>query len=70
MITSELFYIIIVDEVRATGDFYLIPKTTRNNGGRYVCTADNGVGNTITHEVLLTVNCKFVLILRFKISIC
>jgi len=45
-----------VDEVRATGDFYLIPKTTRNNGGRYVCTADNGVGNTITHEVLLTVN--------------
>jgi len=45
-----------VDEVRATGFNYLITKTTRNNGGRYVCTADNGVGNIIRHEVLLTIN--------------
>lgn len=31
----------------------------------YMCTADNGVGNPVSEEVLLTVLCKYFAIIKF-----
>ena len=44
-------------DVLFTGNQYVI-NNNRNNGGRYRCKADNGIG-VINQTISVTVNCKF-----------
>ena len=45
-------------DVLFTGNPYVI-NNNRNNGGRYRCKADNGIGSAINQTIRVTVNCKF-----------
>jgi len=47
-----------VNVMRNAGEHYFLNHVTRKRDGRYVCSADNGVGEIIQHEIKLTVRCK------------
>ena len=58
------FYWIKPDETVVDGSNLEIPNLSKNDHGIFACHAGNGYSNNATKNLLLTVNCKF-LILKF-----
>lgn len=47
-----------VGEEQFTNPVYVIENMDRHKGGTYICTANNGVGQVATSQIILHVLCK------------
>uniref|UniRef100_A0A182NRD8 Ig-like domain-containing protein n=1 Tax=Anopheles dirus TaxID=7168 RepID=A0A182NRD8_9DIPT len=46
-------------EEQFTNPVYVIENMDRHKGGTYICTANNGVGQVATSQIILHVLCKY-----------
>lgn len=51
--------ILITGEEKYVSSEYIIENMDRHKGGTYICTANNGVGQTASSQIALHVLCKF-----------
>ena len=42
-----------------TGEQFILPNN-RANDGTYRCKASNGVGSSVNHTIIVTVNCEYI----------
>lgn len=59
---SELFfcvYLTLTGEEQFTSSVYVIENMDRHKGGTYICTANNGVGQVATSQIILHVLCEY-----------
>lgn len=57
-ITRVVLYFSFAGEEKFVSSNYVIENMDRHKGGTYICTANNGVGQTASSQIALHVLCK------------
>jgi hypothetical protein len=53
-----IYIFFYIGEEKFVSAFYIIENMDRHKGGTYICTANNGVGQVATSQIVLHVLCK------------
>jgi hypothetical protein len=52
--------LLLIGEEKFVSASYIIENMDRHKGGTYICTANNGVGQVATSQIVLHVLCEYI----------